>query len=116
MKKCETTMPGDLPPPPVTCALSEQRQGSQVRIEAEIRSATAQSGSYRLVVSKRGSSGSAQVSQQSDLAFAAGTTLRISGPRLSIEPQGHYQARLVIRTGDADYTCEHEGPNASDPL
>lgn len=109
-------MHGDLPPPPITCTLSEQRQGSQIQIEAEIRSATAQSGSYRLLVSKRGSSGNAQVSQQSDLALAPGSPSRIPGPRLSIEPEGHYQARLVIHAGGAEYSCEHEGPNASDPL
>lgn len=108
-------MHGDLPPPPITCTLSEQRQGSQVRIDAEIRSATSQSGIYRLVVSKRGSSGNAQLSQQSDLVLAPGSTLRIPGPRLSIEPEGHYRARLVIHAGDAEYICEHEGPNASDP-
>ena len=109
-------MPGDLPPPPVTCALSEQRQGSQVQIEVEIRSASAQSGSYRLLVLKRGSSGSAQVSQQSDLTLALDSSLRIRGPSLSIEPGGHYQARLVIHAGGAEYTCEHEGPNASGPV
>lgn len=109
-------MTGDLPPPPIVCALAEYRQGSQIQIDAEIRSDVAQSGHYRLVVLKQGSSGSAQVSQQSDFSIAQGSTAKIQGLRLSIEPHGRYRARLLVRVGDAEFTCEREGPDASDPL
>ncbi|KQQ25391.1 hypothetical protein ASF53_22190 [Methylobacterium sp. Leaf123] len=109
-------MTGDLPPLPITCSVTELRQGSQIQIDAEIRSDAAQSGHYRLLVLKQGSSGSAQVSQQSDFSVAQGAAVRIQGLRLSIEPHGRYRARLLVRVGNAEYTCEREGPDAPEPL
>lgn len=110
------TMPNDVPPPPIVCALSEQRQGSQVQVEAEIRSSLARSGSYRLVVMTHGPSGSAQLSQQSAFSVAPNSSVRVQGPRFSLSLDGHYRARLSIRTGDAEYGCEREEADASDRL
>lgn len=109
-------MTGDLPPPPIACVLSEHRQGSLIQIEAEIRSTSVKSGTYRLLVSKQGSSGSTQVSQQSDFSLASDPIMRLQGPRFSLEPDARYRARLAIRAGIDEYLCESEGPDGANPI
>ncbi|AMB43281.1 curli-like amyloid fiber formation chaperone CsgH [Methylobacterium sp. AMS5] len=110
------TMPGDISPLPIVCVMSEHRQGSQLRVEAEIRSNRPQSGRYRLLVMKQGPSGSAQVSQQSEFSLVPGSPVRVEGLSFSLEPYGRYRARLSVRAGDAEYACEREGPDGSDSL
>ncbi|MRI52776.1 hypothetical protein D8770_02235 [Methylobacterium sp. DB1607] len=109
-------MTGDLPPPPIVCILSEHRQGSLVELEAEIRSSSVGSGTYRLLVTKQGLSGSAQVSQQSDFSISSDSIVRLDGPRFLLEPDGRYRARLSVRIGSVEYMCEREGPDVAIPL
>lgn len=109
-------MTGDLPPPPIVCLLSEHREGSLLQIEAEIRSTSVKSGTYRLLVRKQGSSGSTQISQQSNFSIASNSTVRLDGLRISLEPDGRYRAQLSVRIGAIEYTCEREGPDVTTPL
>jgi len=109
-------MDRNVSPPPIVCVLSEHRQGSQVQVEADIHSNRRQSGRYRLSVVKQGPSGSAQVSQQSEFLLVPGSPVRVQGLSFSLEPYGRYRASLTLRTGDAEYACEREGPDGSDVM
>lgn len=109
-------MPADVSPPPIVCSLSERRQGSGLRIEAEIRSTVMRSGSYRLSVLKQGSHSSAQINQASAFSVAPGSPARVQGPMFSLEARGRYRARLTVRAGGVECTCEREGPDAFDSL
>lgn len=110
-------MPADLPPPPVTCSLSEHRAGAQVEIQAEIRASIEQRGHYRLNVTKSGPSGSTKVSQQAAFSLRPGAVVRMQGLSLSMEPEARYRAVLTVEAGDeATYRCERTGPEASGPL
>ena len=109
-------MTGDLPASPIVCMLSEHREGSLVQIQGEIRSASVNSGTYRLLVRKQGPSGTAHVSQQSDFSISPDSIVRLDGLRFSLEPDGRYRAQLSVRVGTVEYMCEREGPDLSTPL
>lgn len=106
----------DIPPPSISCTLLEQRQGTQVRIGAQIRADVAQSGTYRLEVIKSGPSGSSQISQQSEFTLDAGRSVQILGLSLSMEPSARYRAVLSVKTGGSTYACERTGPGGTSEL
>ncbi|GJD78250.1 curli-like amyloid fiber formation chaperone CsgH [Methylobacterium gregans] len=103
-------------PPPISCALVEQRVGAQVRISVQIRSDAERVGIYRLQVIKQGPSGDSRISQQSKFALDAGRSMQIQGLSLSMEPSAHYRAVLSVSSGGATYVCERTGPGGADDL
>lgn len=104
----------DVPPPPISCTLVEQRAGAQVWIAAQIRGESAQAGTYRLQVTKHGPAGHSQINQQSEFALDAGRSVQVQGPNLSMEPSARYHAVLSVRSGGGACTCERSGPDGDE--
>ena len=97
---------------PVTCALRARPSGTGVDLTAVATSSVATSGSYRLVVTKRGEAGGSDIEQAGGFAVAAGETSTLSTISMTLEPGAAYDARLTVLTGAGRSSCSRALPLA----
>lgn len=87
-------------PDAVQCAVLLTRTSGALAIEAVASANYDFAGEYDLVVTKRGRSGSSDISQGGEIDAAAGEDVTLASSEFNFERGDRYSARLVLRDRD----------------
>jgi hypothetical protein len=83
-----------------SCDILVQRTPRGVRLKAIARTADPASGHYSMVVTKRGRTGSSDITQGGPFKSAGDADVSLSSAELSVEEASNYQAVLTLHVDD----------------
>lgn len=91
---------------PLACSIHAEKIRDGLRLEAIVATQHQMSGTYQLTLSKSGSAGSSDVSQDGEFSAMPGTTSVLSGSELSLERGAKLMAKLTLTTNEGDIACD----------
>ena len=97
---------------PIRCELRESSAGPGVTLSAVVNASVSATGSYRLIVTKRGDAGGSDIDQSGGFSISPNGERVLSVVSTTLERGATYEAKLTVTWKGGTVSCNRTLPSA----